>query len=110
HLWKHVCKVPAPSVCVRPKDKYCIWPHLAPSVCPHDPVWVEERILRVLGHRIYREFCQVTILLRSLPVLAAEMQVCIVFGDIHHVGNVHRADRKSTRLNSSHVKISYAVF
>src|SRR5690606_42125006 len=23
---------------------------------------------------------------------------------------VHRADRKSTRLNSSHVKISYAVF
>src|SRR5690606_40652790 len=24
--------------------------------------------------------------------------------------HVHRADRKSTRLNSSHVKISYAVF
>src|SRR3989442_3550868 len=29
-----------------------------------------------------------------------------VFGDRH----VHRADRKSTRLNSSHVRISYAVF
>src|SRR5690606_41940419 len=26
------------------------------------------------------------------------------------LGNLHRADRKSTRLNSSHVKISYAVF
>src|SRR5690606_42140633 len=26
------------------------------------------------------------------------------------VGNVGRIDRKSTRLNSSHVKISYAVF
>src|SRR5690606_42037903 len=25
-------------------------------------------------------------------------------------GNVHALDRKSTRLNSSHVKISYAVF
>src|SRR5690606_24531788 len=25
-------------------------------------------------------------------------------------GNVHKGDRKSTRLNSSHVKISYAVF
>src|SRR5690606_41483478 len=25
-------------------------------------------------------------------------------------GDVHRGDRKSTRLNSSHVKISYAVF
>src|SRR5690606_40171134 len=26
------------------------------------------------------------------------------------VANVHGGDRKSTRLNSSHVKISYAVF
>src|SRR5436309_12554773 len=28
---------------------------------------------------------------------------------LHHVGQT-RTDRKSTRLNSSHVKISYAVF
>src|SRR5690606_41907398 len=27
-----------------------------------------------------------------------------------HVAKVHAGDRKSTRLNSSHVKISYAVF
>src|SRR5690554_7592555 len=27
-----------------------------------------------------------------------------------HQGLVHRSDRKSTRLNSSHVRISYAVF
>src|SRR5207302_11048741 len=27
-----------------------------------------------------------------------------------HAGAVRQADRKSTRLNSSHVKISYAVF
>src|SRR5690625_5858989 len=37
-----------------------------------------------------------------------------VFGDgvllsVHHVERIHR-DRKSTRLNSSHVAISYAVF
>src|SRR5690349_23745440 len=29
-----------------------------------------------------------------------------VFGQLHHL----RLDRKSTRLNSSHVEISYAVF
>src|SRR5690606_41688595 len=29
-------------------------------------------------------------------------------GDVHRFGDL--ADRKSTRLNSSHVKISYAVF
>src|SRR5690606_41836145 len=28
----------------------------------------------------------------------------------HRAGQAHRQDRKSTRLNSSHVKISYAVF
>src|SRR5690606_40245521 len=27
-----------------------------------------------------------------------------------HIGRVHDRDRKSTRLNSSHVKLSYAVF
>src|SRR5690606_40308533 len=27
-----------------------------------------------------------------------------------HVSNIFKKDRKSTRLNSSHVKISYAVF
>src|SRR5690606_41176729 len=30
--------------------------------------------------------------------------------NIYHVANTMCADRKSTRLNSSHVKISYAVF
>src|SRR5574341_2258119 len=31
-------------------------------------------------------------------------------GDIESAANVYRADRKSTRLNSSHQLISYAVF
>src|SRR5690554_7764600 len=30
------------------------------------------------------------------------------FGKLH--GNLFKSDRKSTRLNSSHVRISYAVF
>src|SRR5690349_23608395 len=36
-----------------------------------------------------------------------------VLGDVHHVdvlGEEDHLDRKSTRLNSSHVEISYAVF
>src|SRR5690625_6566681 len=33
-----------------------------------------------------------------------------VDGTVHHAGDADVADRKSTRLNSSHVAISYAVF
>src|SRR2546428_8372974 len=29
---------------------------------------------------------------------------------VHHLGDAHEGDRKSTRLNSSHDQISYAVF
>src|SRR2546426_2591282 len=31
-------------------------------------------------------------------------------GDAHKIGNPEERDRKSTRLNSSHLVISYAVF
>src|SRR5947209_16243865 len=33
-----------------------------------------------------------------------------VVGDLQHVGDHPQQDRKSTRLNSSHANISYAVF
>src|SRR5690554_6478291 len=33
-----------------------------------------------------------------------------IFPDKEHFGRIFRKDRKSTRLNSSHVRISYAVF
>src|SRR5690606_41666789 len=36
---------------------------------------------------------------------AGKILMATVKGDVHDIG-----DRKSTRLNSSHVKISYAVF
>src|SRR6266496_1767564 len=34
----------------------------------------------------------------------------VVVKRIHHAPFLHQKDRKSTRLNSSHVEISYAVF
>src|SRR5690606_41429439 len=41
-------------------------------------------------------------------VVAVEAEA--VVGDLVEVGQATAEDRKSTRLNSSHVKISYAVF
>src|SRR5438067_7366720 len=39
-----------------------------------------------------------------------ECAACAGRGRILHIGYVRSPDRKSTRLNSSHVSISYAVF
>src|SRR5690606_41934659 len=45
------------------------------------------------------------------PVLLEHgIAVALVAGQVGHVAPAGAADRKSTRLNSSHVKISYAVF
>src|SRR3989442_14912583 len=53
-----------------------------------------------------------SLLRRSLP--AALVRVVKADGGLAHAwvraGQWHWADRKSTRLNSSHVRISYAVF
>src|SRR5207302_5439659 len=43
-------------------------------------------------------------------LLAAGYTVLIETSGERYVGKLPREDRKSTRLNSSHVKISYAVF
>src|SRR3989442_13913066 len=42
---------------------------------------------------------------RIQPVVALVVRI-----DDQRVASIHRLDRKSTRLNSSHVRISYAVF
>src|SRR2546429_7157505 len=48
---------------------------------------------------------------RQNPVGAEESGLAAVVGDeVPDPGFVHEADRKSTRLNSSHGYISYAVF
>src|SRR5438876_1818821 len=41
---------------------------------------------------------------------AADQSFDVLSGGHHHVGELVDQDRKSTRLNSSHPSISYAVF
>src|SRR5207302_10748002 len=54
--------------------------------------------------RLRREFERLKSLERMLQIIAADDHAVVLE---HHA---IRPDRKSTRLNSSHVKISYAVF
>src|SRR3989442_3064917 len=58
-----------------------------------------------------------TTLFRSPPLLRLVEFTCIDFVELLELGEFHLQkllailiDRKSTRLNSSHVRISYAVF
>src|SRR3989442_6794326 len=64
-----------------------------------------------------------TTLFRSLVIAARPLDLCrLAYGPLddddialaadglHQRLGLHAADRKSTRLNSSHVRISYAVF
>src|SRR2546430_2971552 len=54
-----------------------------------------------------------TTLFRSRAKLAAQPHEHVLHehdGDDRHHHRLHGADRKSTRLNSSHSQISYAVF
>src|SRR5690606_41560344 len=58
-------------------------------------------------HRVHRQ--------RAPKHLWGPARTCLYLpGGLRHAARVHRSDarrdRKSTRLNSSHVKISYAVF
>src|SRR5690554_7489372 len=46
----------------------------------------------------------------ALPVVEAALRNRVDYIDINDDHDVAEADRKSTRLNSSHVRISYAVF
>src|SRR5690606_39341338 len=51
------------------------------------------------------------VLALTLPPVPVDARHRIVIARDHDsVSSIHRKDRKSTRLNSSHVKISYAVF
>src|SRR2546429_3889619 len=50
-----------------------------------------------------------TTLFRSVGDVVIERELAMVYGQ-PSVAVVHRLDRKSTRLNSSHGYISYAVF
>src|SRR5438132_3944744 len=54
---------------------------------------------RQVGMYVFRELTEF-----SYPAIARE------FGGRDHTTVIHAVDRKSTRLNSSHTVISYAVF
>src|SRR2546428_7829737 len=51
-----------------------------------------------------------TTLFRSLPRLRTELLLHLGEREVHQRRSVIDLDRKSTRLNSSHDQISYAVF
>src|SRR5256886_9142221 len=61
-----------------------------------------------------------SILLRAHELISVHQQHRLIGGVLErklrhaptrgHFGDVHQVDRKSTRLNSSHSQISYAVF
>src|SRR5690606_42042407 len=61
------------------------------------------------GHYVYKDKEVVS---RKKDVIAKAMENSQLFQskfDLIIIDEAHRLDRKSTRLNSSHVKISYAV-
>src|SRR5690606_39740608 len=85
----------------------------------------EQHAYSVLGYRIPIAFgcvvngdvtrCQIVhinlIQTRSCPSYKSELSSFFQQGTVHgSLGSNNQSDRKSTRLNSSHVKISYAVF
>src|SRR5690348_18036563 len=47
---------------------------------------------------------------RSITIVLIEHDMKFLFGLADHIYVMHWGDRKSTRLNSSHPSISYAVF
>src|SRR5690606_42166200 len=99
-------------------------------------VWLDPFLHALVGHRLWPTLFPYTTLFRSRPAVAdlerghrdARLgHQRLLAADLRHVGgrvledllvgrglahaHVERdLDRKSTRLNSSHVKISYAVF
>src|SRR5690606_41533854 len=94
-------------------DLACLFVHLRPGTSRRpdsSPTRRSSDLRRAAPPRGYRRSVQVrTSFLPSGFLLFLDR---LLQGDEHHVepdGEGHQ-DRKSTRLNSSHVKISYAVF
>src|SRR5207249_11844410 len=80
------------------------------TIAPAGTVWFAETGARKLGRL---DLSELTIAEYTSPELVAPIQVAVdntgtVWFTDH--GNNEFGDRKSTRLNSSHVSISYAVF
>src|SRR5690606_40113617 len=102
------------SLCTRPAppDTYPLSLHDALPIWRRDAAGREEhhRQLAVAGHFGDQVVGRLQLLRRDIElVLRQALQPADRLADLPHVRGGVR-DRKSTRLNSSHVKISYAVF
>src|SRR5207302_8723087 len=101
---------------ISPPSRYTLFPYttlfrsgiddIRQVLCRH---WTYEVLIRLRGQSLPQLFqdnhlsCQE----RSLPV---HPLLCEQDPDMSVSHHERQTDRKSTRLNSSHVKISYAVF
>src|SRR5258708_21173933 len=75
----------------------------ADLVLPHQGHRAVHRGVRLDGHRVHHHAALVLLDLEHLERLLLD-------GEVLEVRERHGGDRKSTRLNSSHQIISYAVF
>src|SRR5207249_9364878 len=72
-----------------------------------DATAAQVRALHQAGSELVRVTVNNEAAADAVPAIVAQVDVPVI-GDFHYNG--HLLDRKSTRLNSSHVSISYAVF
>src|SRR2546425_10081674 len=78
------------AVRVRPRDGHGLRSDLAPAVRADDPVRIEERELRMAGHRVQVPAGKVVPRGVHLPVLPSEVEVRVLERDAERMGNVDR--------------------
>src|SRR5699024_12609100 len=102
------CSVPRPHVCAisdpahPPSIAYSRFRQPPPpriSLFPYTTLFRSHEIFRQIGAGVLQEVLQVGCLVMGING-----------GLVRPIFNDHKLDRKSTRLNSSHVSTSYAVF
>src|SRR3712207_7080331 len=70
----------------------------------------KEAVRENIGVKVGREMRQIDLIVRPLPELGNDPELFIVVFRELTPSKTTAGDRKSTRLNSSHANISYAVF
>src|SRR5690606_41632080 len=92
--------------------------HSVPTRRSSDLFWLSQKLKRIIRNRLIKRNVDPSIREFIIPIFDFLFKLLVVLSAISTLG-VHTTsfaaiiaglDRKSTRLNSSHVKISYAVF
>src|SRR5690606_39435171 len=96
-------------VTVRLRDRKAFIQKALPDAFPQKP------LVRIKPRKLYRPFRRDANFRGSHDQLCITRSLVLIFRDQKNITFVRKLrayllDRKSTRLNSSHVKISYAVF